>query len=891
MADRISFDLLRTEAEAFPWSSPLGLELCLGELERDASGQLQGGTSALAAALNEQLRVHAGGLALESLAQLRDHAWFGDGGAQRISLAEGLSRLARSYLESAGDRVVLARGHARLELSMRWRWLTFRLPADLLVAAAFREHECCPPMLDVEPSSPHLTELLTEAPVAETHVHAGNALRFDMLWSGLMAQLASGNVADRLGDNLVGPCLPPPFGADARERSGGSRRAEFVRFLYVGSLARLVLAQYLMDPRSASVRDAANEIDERCGRPATTGPATRACQVLTREAPELPSRGELERALVAVAASAIARARVTRSAAHAALLDLAVPGRQLTAGRSRFEEVVARDPLAWFAPAHRDRAELWLTHASLRALEYGLPGRRVGNDFVALFWQYVRVRCLMYGHLTQDPGVAGLDWFREFSGRLGPLRRTLDSRLPELALRTLSRGNRLSALELRLSPPRDRADLRESLLSLLAELRVPRRNQPQVGIIVHFLKGGALRAARGSARLHADPATNLWSYGAWYQYRMREAALLESFLTRHPESLVLIRGVDVASTELSIPTFAVIGPIQSVRRASVATAARLALAFPEWNTPPLRVTCHAGEDYRRLVEGLRRVHELIEFNVIGQGDRIGHGLALGHSPELWMGGARVAYQPRGERLNDLVWELDAYGRGYLGTDGSRVELVRREIADLAHGVLGCPVPAEMLVEARRRLHDANHLRRIGFPTHIAPGDTVDRLLINLLCDSDLAARARAPMMVEATGAELCVIRELQAYLCKRIGQLEITVESNPTSNLLIGSYARLEDHPAFRLCPLQAGAGRVLLSINSDDPLTFATCTCDEYAHVYHALLRKGVDAHQALEWLRQVRDNGYRSRFTLSTSADRSVLETIENSLRNGSPLCGAAP
>jgi hypothetical protein len=53
------------------------------------------------------------------------------------------------------------------------------------------------------------------------------------------------------------------------------------------------------------------------------------------------------------------------------------------------------------------------------------------------------------------------------------------------------------------------------------------------------------------------------------------------------------------------------------------------------------------------------VHELIEFGVLNHGDRIGHGLAIGHSPELWSAGARVAYQPRGERMADLAWELDA----------------------------------------------------------------------------------------------------------------------------------------------------------------------------------------------------------------------------------------
>jgi hypothetical protein len=110
--------------------------------------------------------------------------------------------------------------------------------------------------------------------------------------------------------------------------------------------------------------------------------------------------------------------------------------------------------------------------------------------------------------------------------------------------------------------------------------------------------------------------------------------------------------------------------------------------------------------------------------------------------------------------------------------------------------------------------------------------------------------------------------------------MEITVEANPSSNLLIADYLSAEDHPVFRLQPLPSApeleGEPVLVSINTDNPITFASCLADEFAHVYYALLRRGVPAQEALAWLDRVRENGHRSRFTLPSSARRFRLASL---------------
>jgi hypothetical protein len=50
---------------------------------------------------------------------------------------------------------------------------------------------------------------------------------------------------------------------------------------------------------------------------------------------------------------------------------------------------------------------------------------------------------------------------------------------------------------------------------------------------------------------------------------------------------------------------------------------------------PLRLTCHAGEDFEHILSGMRAIDEAVTFLEMAPGDRIGHGLAIGYWPEDW----------------------------------------------------------------------------------------------------------------------------------------------------------------------------------------------------------------------------------------------------------------
>src|SRR6185436_13335245 len=109
------------------------------------------------------------------------------------------------------------------------------------------------------------------------------------------------------------------------------------------------------------------------------------------------------------------------------------------------------------------------------------------------------------------------------------------------------------------------------------------------------------------------------------------------------------------------PTWVFLPLLSRLLDASRIAAAALA---SRGRIPPFRFTLHAGEDFRRLAEGLRRIHEPIEFaGGLRPGDRIGHAVALGTPPDRWLESADATPQPRMERLDDLLWEAARYRAG------------------------------------------------------------------------------------------------------------------------------------------------------------------------------------------------------------------------------------
>lgn len=833
---------LEAEIAAWPLTSEAGFRLGLDALTRTDAGVLGRDTQQLSDALLMHLRPRARGLSLEVLRQLQDGIWL-DGGASppgsrrlRVPLVSFARRLAEQRLAFMGDHVVLRTDvrPAPEVLAARWRWLSLALTPDLLVAVHAAAERIEPPADFLNLGVPQLERFFEEEGIAQTHLHLGAAVPFEWLWTNLMTRVG--------GHQLQPKALQTegslPFGSTK----------EFLSWLVTAAFTRLILAGFLWRFEKGQFSRFVPYVEARFGS--------------GRDAPQN---------LAALSALHHGSQPVSFASLRPVLRRL-LGTAQLHQPAQSLEEVRRLDPL-WSVTG--GEGPLPETLLLTRGLRYLLdPAGERDEEFARVFWQYVRIRNLTYRHLVLEPGTAGLDWFSVHFKRIPALRSGFGERaLMASAIAMESRGPPLKSIEVRTSPSSHWPDIRDLVRHIERAPEPPQAN-PERGLVLHFTKE---RETRRRDRLpHGDPrqVAHLCRFGSYFHAKWRELLAIETALGHHPELLIVLRGLDVCSLELAIPTWVFLPILQRLREHSARSARKLA---PYGRVPPpFRLTLHAGEDFRRLVEGLRRIHEPIEFGVLGAADRLGHAVALGVDPDRWAAAIPVVRQPAEERLDDLLWELGRYRSAHFSADAARVEHVRGQIDQLAEQIYGRRYgTVEALLRARELRHEPRFLAHLGYPfmrraRKVLSDDPAGELVLRYLMEFEVYARGQEPIEVETHPSEIAMLHQAQRFLRGLLSRLGITIEANPSSNVLIGDLA-LDEHPVFRLQPLPGRQGApgspVPVSLGDDDPLTFASCLPDEFYHLYQALIRHQVSAQDALSWLDQLRKNGLRARFTLADS------------------------
>jgi hypothetical protein len=273
-----------------------------------------------------------------------------------------------------------------------------------------------------------------------------------------------------------------------------------------------------------------------------------------------------------------------------------------------------------------------------------------------------------------------------------------------------------------------------------------------------------------------------------------------------------------------------------------------------------------------LLGGIRRVAEAVEYLKLQDGDRIGHGVALGVDVDEWAGKTSGIMVPRGERLLDLLWVWRAAMQSGSPTLHAWLPWVGQEASRLAHAIFHEErLSLTILSDWVTRLHSTDGLLRAGFPAGraIPAPDLTMTLLRSWLCDTGVFTRAQKlePVLVPR---EVSLVTELQSLVRANVARRGIVVEINPTSNLLIGHLAELTRHPLWRICPPRGGTpgSAIRICIGSDDPITFATRLPEEYQLLSDAMVDGGLSSHEADEWLDRARATGLASRFTVQRSS-----------------------
>lgn len=282
--------------------------------------------------------------------------------------------------------------------------------------------------------------------------------------------------------------------------------------------------------------------------------------------------------------------------------------------------------------------------------------------------------------------------------------------------------------------------------------------------------------------------------------------------------------------------------------------------------PKLGLTYHVGEDFLDIADGLRAADEALCFLGFRRGDRLGHATVLGVDPRLhYERKNRQLAMTKQEGLDICVWVL--YRAGELGVYIPPIlksklqrraqtlfdEIYRDKLHDQGSGL------GDYFLSMKLRGDDPRCYARCEYiPPH--PNDGFD--MFCAVDQPELWPLRRERRVVELcfmyhychgalnTGYETDVMDvdddyiglmyDMQRAMRNRVDDMGVRIESNPSSNVLIGTFGAYRTHPILtfynRGLGIEQNDVQMHVSINTDDPGVFDTSLTFEYALLARAL-------------------------------------------------------
>ena len=346
---------------------------------------------------------------------------------------------------------------------------------------------------------------------------------------------------------------------------------------------------------------------------------------------------------------------------------------------------------------------------------------------------------------------------------------------------------------------------------------------------------------------------------------------------RAPELLPLIARVDFAGQERDLPPQEVVFALNLLRgdQRSLHALKRMAREaeragdradwarpFEKWlflhrsgeAKPPIRssalgVTCHAGEDYAHVVEGLFAIDSAASLLSMRAGDTIGHGLAAGHDPardRALRGGKRLIR--RGHQFDALIWLFALALRCRADCDAHDL----RELEEFLRGEAGALYPR---LRWTSLLEFDAALKTRGLPLQ---GLEDHRDSLRRIRRAEDASRERREALVELAPALASLddlTRWAQGWVLGELGRRGVVLEFNPSSNWRIRGAASPSELPFLPI--LNRDADLTLATLATDNPGVLGTRIENEYAIVFEALISAGQTREMALRILERLRQVG----------------------------------
>ncbi len=521
--------------------------------------------------------------------------------------------------------------------------------------------------------------------------------------------------------------------------------------------------------------------------------------------------------------------------------------------------------------------------------------------------QYLRIRNYLFRVSVQQKTIKGLDYFQQEHYRVSSALAHINiDNFWENAIREQLQSQNIHKIEFRSSFPKKASQLKKDVIRFLnayykileedycykddKEENIVEKKIPQVGLVLHFLK----RPDETVPEKCFENGKEDCSYFQFGELQQNYRTQIESFVKLRKEEPELSRylvGIDAASLENATPLW-VFAPIYE--KARDGQRDQIGRYENKAYVQSLGFTFHAGEDFRHILSGLRRIDEAVEFLKFHAGDRIGHGIVLGLSAKEWKAQNPVVIIPQIEALENYLWAYDMLSKNYSNFQATILAYMEKKILDLAKKIYGSldGLTVGILVSGYQKMFESDvngetfQERYVGerqnlktkFCEKIWNGETIswteNLLVMARHCKSFVKEMERA-IHYEVTEQDLIIIEELQKILIEKLGKKGIVIEVNPSSNTAIADLDTFKENQFYRINHTN-GSQNLIVCVNSDDPAVFNTNVSNELAYIYYGMLEQNINRESALKWIDQVRENGINSSFIHRQESDQIILKNL---------------
>ena len=552
---------------------------------------------------------------------------------------------------------------------------------------------------------------------------------------------------------------------------------------------------------------------------------------------------------------------------------------------------------------------------------------KIINCFARIFWQYIRIKNIIHKYIIQqyDSGK-GLDVFSQIYERHSKLDCS-DSTSEVFHSHFVDQ--RMKKMEIRITP-QDKEGLKRKLRKILFEYGrllnkkyFKANNFPLIGIIYHFIK-------RKKTDEDIDPCYFLYCIredmkflhnGKLKETYLEQAQAICEVIKEIPELANYIVGIDAASKENDTEPCYFKEVYKTIRDWDYIYDGKCS----EGHLPDtLGFTYHVGEEFRDIISGLRHVNEVIEHFGFMPGDRIGHGIVIGIDIDKWSDLNPVVYLPAHEYLDNLLWEWGLYNNDENLKNCENISYLENNILKVAEIIFGFVdgITARDLYNCYLSKFDpgllipcSNNPGSIPYEEKKSDSGVVSN---EVYCNSCISSHTQKKwklknepkfvnsevrwnsenikyafhceyfrdnieqtVSIEITRNKIEKYIRLQEYMKGKLNKKGIIIEVNPSSNLLIGDFYSYKDYHIENLSSPKDE--KVIITINTDDPITFNTNLSNEYALIFDLMLKKEkYTRKEIIEWLDRIRQNGNRYSFIKDRGLNKfEVIREIKQILK----------